>query len=90
MSSKLRAGSTAAVMVSFVLMAAPSALHAQFGRGGPPPVQGRDGAPIDITGYWTALITDDWQYRMITPQAGDYSYVPLNAEGRRIADASLR
>ena len=43
-------------------------------------------APIDLTGYWAALITDDWQYRMIVPAKGDYSWVPLNAEGRRVAD----
>ena len=43
-------------------------------------------APIDLTGYWAALITDDWQYRMIVPARGDYSWVPLNAEGRRVAD----
>ena len=45
-----------------------------------------DTAPIDLTGYWAALITDDWQYRMIVPARGDYSWVPLNAEGRRVAD----
>jgi hypothetical protein len=32
------------------------------------------------------LITDDWVYRMMTPAKGDYAYVPLNAEGRRVAD----
>ena len=45
-----------------------------------------EAAPIDLTGYWAALITDDWQYRMIVPAKGDYSWVPLNAEGRRVAD----
>jgi hypothetical protein len=57
-------------------------------RGTPaaPLPQGRAGAPIDITGNWVSLITDDWVYRMITPKKGDYSYVPLNAEGRRVAD----
>jgi hypothetical protein len=43
-------------------------------------------APFDIAGHWVSLITDDWVYRMITPAKGDYSYVPLNAEGRRVAD----
>jgi len=43
-------------------------------------------APIDITGHWVSLITDDWVYRMITPAKGDYSYVPLNEAGRRKAD----
>lgn len=52
-----------------------------------PAASGRAGAPIDITGHWVSLVTDDWVYRMITPAKGDYSYIPLNAEGRRIADA---
>jgi hypothetical protein len=51
------------------------------------PATPRGSAPIDITGHWVSLITDDWVYRMITPAKGDVSYVPLNAEGRRIADA---
>jgi hypothetical protein len=53
---------------------------------GPPPTA-RAAAPIDITGHWVSLITDDWVYRMITPAKGDVSYVPLNAEGRRLAEA---
>jgi hypothetical protein len=51
------------------------------------PATGRGAAPIDITGNWVSLITDDWVYRMITPAKGDVSYIPLNAEGRRIAEA---
>lgn len=47
----------------------------------------QEAAPIDITGHWVSLITDDWVYRMITPSRGDYSYVPLNDAGRRAADA---
>jgi hypothetical protein len=53
---------------------------------GPPPTA-RAAAPIDLTGHWVSLITDDWVYRMITPAKGDVSYVPLNAEGRRLAEA---
>jgi hypothetical protein len=51
-----------------------------------PPASGRAGAPLDLTGNWVSLITDDWVYRMITPAKGDYEYVPLNPEGRRLAD----
>jgi hypothetical protein len=43
-------------------------------------------APIDITGYWVAVITEDWRWRMLTPPKGDYASVPLNDEGRRVAD----
>src|SRR5437773_859017 len=43
-------------------------------------------APIDLTGYWVPVVTEDWRYRMITPPKGDFTSVPLNAEGRRVAD----
>jgi len=44
-------------------------------------------APIDITGYWVAYVTEDWRFRMITPRKGDYQPVPLTPEARKIADA---
>jgi hypothetical protein len=45
------------------------------------------GAPIDLRGYWVSLVTDNWTYRVVTPPKGDYLYLPLNAEARRVADA---
>jgi len=44
-------------------------------------------APIDLTGYWVSVITEDWRWRMLTPPKGDASGVPLNIEGRKAADA---
>src|SRR3974377_2262224 len=44
-------------------------------------------APVDLTGYWVSVVTEDWLYRMVTPKKGDYTSVPLNAEGRKVADA---
>lgn len=46
----------------------------------------RAAAPFDITGYWVSVINEDWRWRMITPDKGDFSSVPLNLEGRRVAD----
>lgn len=46
----------------------------------------RAAAPIDITGYWVALVTEDWRYRMLNAPKGDYYSIPLNAEGKRVAD----
>jgi hypothetical protein len=43
-------------------------------------------APIDLTGYWVSVVTEDWRFRMITPDKGDYTSVPLNPEGKRVAD----
>lgn len=58
------------------------------GRGGPaalPP--GRAAAPVDLTGTWVSLVTEDWQWRMVTPPKGDYAAVPLNQAGIAAANA---
>jgi hypothetical protein len=56
------------------------------GRGGPPQTP-QAAAPIDITGYWVSVVTEDWRYRMVTPPKGSFGGVPLNPEGRRVASA---
>ena len=43
-------------------------------------------APIDLTGYWVSLITEDWRTRMLTAPKGDYYSIPLNPDGRKLAD----
>jgi hypothetical protein len=40
-----------------------------------------------MTGYWVAVVTEDWRYRMVTPPKGAFGGVPLNAEGRQTANA---
>jgi len=69
-------------------------MHAQGGRGGQgdrsqgdPPPTAQAAAPVDLTGYWVSLVTEDWRFRMLTPGKGDYAGVPLNAAARKIADA---
>jgi len=42
------------------------------GRGGGPPPTAKASAPIDLTGYWTAVVTEDWHVRMLTPSKGDF------------------
>src|SRR6201996_8467056 len=56
------------------------------GRGGPPPIP-KAAAPIDLTGYWVSIVTEDWRYRMVTPAPGDYQSVPMTAAATKIADA---
>lgn len=51
----------------------------------PPKMNPRVEGPQDLTGYWVSVITEDWRYRMITPDKGDYPGVPLNVAGRKIA-----
>ena len=45
---------------------------------------GRAAAPVDLTGYWVSLVTDDWRYRMLTPPKGNADYLPVNADARRV------
>jgi hypothetical protein len=52
----------------------------------PAPGSARAVAPVDLTGNWVSVVTEDWRYRMVTPPKGDYASVPLNGEGRRTAD----
>ena len=73
-----------ALLVLIVCLMATPAL-AQRGRGEAPTP--RAAAPIDLTGYWVSLVTDDWRWRMVTPPKGDILYLPVNDEGRRVADA---
>jgi hypothetical protein len=47
----------------------------------------RASAPIDLTGYWVAFVTEDWRFRMVTPRKGDYQAVPMNAQASKAADA---
>jgi hypothetical protein len=44
-------------------------------------------APIDLTGYWVSVVSEDWRYRMVTPAPGDYQGVPMTAAARKVADA---
>ena len=37
-----------------------------------PPPAAKALAPIDLTGYWTAVITEDWHVRMLTAPKGDF------------------
>src|SRR5579859_7606914 len=53
---------------------------------GPPPTA-KAAAPVDLTGYWVALVTEDWRYRMALPPKGDYSGIPMNADARKVADS---
>ena len=60
-------------------------LHAQ--ARGQAPATARAAAPVDFTGYWVSVVTEDWRWRMVTPARGDFASIPLNAEGRKIGNA---
>ena len=51
----------------------PSAAQAQGARGQRrAPLTAKASAPIDLTGYWTAVLTEDWHVRMLTAAKGDF------------------
>ena len=58
------------------------------GQGGGAGATSKAAAPVDLSGYWVSVVTEDWRFRMVTPRKGDHPSVPLNGEGARVADAS--
>ncbi len=44
-------------------------------------------AAIDITGNWVSLVTEDWRFRMVVAEAGDYEGIGLTPKGREMANA---
>lgn len=64
-----------------LLLAVPPATALAQVSPAPPPADARAGAPVDLTGQWVPLITEDWRWRMITPPVGDYVSIPLNPAG---------
>jgi len=78
-------------LVIAILAASSIAIAAQGppgGRGAPqPPRTPRAAAPVDFSGYWVSVVTEDWRWRMVTPARGDFAGVPLNAAARKLGQA---
>ena len=62
------------------------AVRAQ-GRGPQPTITARAAAPLDLTGYWVAEITEDWRWRMVTPARGDYQSIPVTPAAVKVANS---
>ena len=75
---------------ALVVLALSATLTAQppQGQGGPPPA-GRAGAPVDLTGTWVSVVTEDWEARMTPPLKGDYTTIEqvMTPEARKVADS---
>jgi len=65
----------------------PGGLQAQGRRGEGPPATPRSSAPIDLTGYWVSVVTQDWRWRMLTPAKGDFGSIPINLAAKKVGDA---
>lgn len=81
--SMIVAGSLPGLLLATAVWAQPP------GRGGAatPPMSAQQAAPVDMTGYWGAVITQDWLYRMVVDQRGNYVGIPINLRARQVADA---
>jgi len=58
---------------------------AQRGGGGAQ-AAARTAAPVDLTGMWVSVVTEDWRWRMRTPPKGDYASVPMTPAATKVAD----
>ena len=47
----------------------------------------RAAAPVDLTGNWVSVVSEDYRWRMVTPLKGDAASVPINAAARKVVDA---
>jgi hypothetical protein len=47
----------------------------------------REAPALAMEGYWISVVTEDWKFRMVTPNPGEYEGIPLNAAARNVADA---
>src|SRR5688572_26755580 len=68
---------------TLMLLASAAGFAQRGGRGGAAP-SARQNAPIDLTGNWVSVISEDWEFRMVTPDKGIFEVLTLNNEGRRI------
>src|ERR1700730_5134325 len=75
------------VVMAMLPLLIPHSMGAQAPEAPPNPPTPKVAAPIDLTGYWVSIVTEDWRFRMVTPDRGDYSSVPLNREARMLADS---
>jgi hypothetical protein len=74
------------VLCVFVVICVGTPLFAQA-RGQRGNATAKSIAPVDLTGYWVSVVSEDWRHRMMTPRKGDFESLPLNAEGRKAAEA---
>lgn len=73
--------------VAFLALLCAATAFGQAGRGAAPPKSAKEVAPVDLTGYWVSVITEDWRWRMVTPLKGDAASMPINAASRAVVDA---
>ena len=77
-----------AVILGCLALTRPGVVQGQRGAGQPEAAPApRAAAPIDLTGYWVSIVSEDWRWRMGVGLKGDFGYLTLNPEGRKLGSA---
>lgn len=79
-----------AAIAAFAILWLPSADAqgpAKGGAKGKGKQTARQAAPIDLTGTWVSVVTEDWMFRMVTPPKGEMLGVPVTPAARAAANA---
>ncbi len=76
----------AVTAIALAILTFPLGAQPQGGRRAGPPPAPKAAAPIDLTGYWVSIVTEDWRYRMVTPAPGDYQGVPMTPAAIKLAE----
>jgi hypothetical protein len=69
------------------MMVLAATAFAQPPRPAAPPKTAKEAAPVDLTGYWVSIVTEDWRWRMVTPLKGDAASIPYKPEVRKMIEA---
>jgi hypothetical protein len=73
------------IALVIVGLAAPLAAQQPAAQQAPPTPRAQ--APVDLSGTWVSLVTEDWRWRMRTPPKGDYASVPMTPAAVKVADS---
>jgi hypothetical protein len=80
-----------AVCAAAAVLFVPNAPAQGPGKGGKGGGKGKQtaqtAAPIDLTGSWVSVVTEDWMFRMVTPPKGQMLGVPVTPAARAAANA---
>lgn len=72
------------IACALVIVLWPYATHAQGRQGS---TSARAAAPVDLTGTWISVVSEDWRWRMRTPPKGDFTSLPLTEAALKVANA---
>jgi hypothetical protein len=70
---------------ALIAAAAAALIVASVGQRSSLRAQGQANAPVDFTGTWVSIVTEDWIERMVTPRKGDFANLPLTQSAQDAA-----